>query len=256
MSRHDGLMRDVLAAWGELTIVGPLGGGHRNSVLELWRDGRRLVARQSRRPALSLDWELDLLAFLARKGFRVPTTVATADGRRHVRGIVVQSWLDGSPPGPDDWAAVAAELRRLHGLTAGWPQRPGFASTRELLTANRGGDVDLTAMPAAAVADCRRAWQRLASAGHREAVVHGDPGPANIRMSGGRVGLLDWDEARVDQPDLDLADLPGPAVADLEGDCLVTTRAAVRAWETAAGWLIEPSYARRQLALLRAAAAS
>jgi aminoglycoside phosphotransferase (APT) family kinase protein len=111
-------------------------------------------------------------------------------------------------------------------------------------------------MPADAVADCRRAWQRLAAAGRRDAVVHGDPGPDNIRMSGGRVGLLDWDEARIDQPDLDLADLPGPAVADLDGERLATARAAVRAWETAAGWLIEPAYARRQLALLRAAAAS
>src|SRR5690349_3685209 len=107
-------MRDVLVAWGELTIVGPLGGGNRNSVLELRRGGRRLVARQSRRPAASLDWELDLLAFLAREGFRVPAIVAAADGRRHVSGVVVQSWLDGSPPGPGDWAAVAAELRRLH----------------------------------------------------------------------------------------------------------------------------------------------
>jgi hypothetical protein len=36
-------------------------------------------------------------------------------------------------------------------------------------------------MPAEAVTDCRRAWTRLE--GSPEAVVHGDPGPANIRMS-------------------------------------------------------------------------
>jgi len=107
------------------------------------------------------------------------------------------------------------------------------------------------AMPADVVAACHQAWQRLASAGGREAVVHGDPGPSNIRMSGGRVGLLDWDEARVDNPDLDLADLPVPG---LRGERLATASAAIRAWETASGWLIEPSYARRQLVLLRAAA--
>ena len=52
----------------------------------------------------------------------------------------------------------------------------------------------LTAMPADAVADCRRAWARLD--GSPQAVVHGDPGPANIRISADGAGLLDWDEAR------------------------------------------------------------
>jgi hypothetical protein len=63
---------------------------------------------------------------------------------------------------------------QLHEVTAGWPQRPGFASTRELLGTDRGGDVDLTVMPPSAVAACGRAWAGLA--GVPEAVVHGDPG--------------------------------------------------------------------------------
>jgi Ser/Thr protein kinase RdoA (MazF antagonist) len=84
---------------------------------------------------------------------------------------------------------VAATLRRLHELTGGWPQRLGSASPRELLTTDRGGDVDLSAMPAAAVAACRRASATLA--GSPEAVVHGDPGPANIRITAAGVGLLD-----------------------------------------------------------------
>jgi hypothetical protein len=44
-------MEDVLAAWGALAVVGTLGGGHRNEVLEVRRDGQRLVARRSRRSA-------------------------------------------------------------------------------------------------------------------------------------------------------------------------------------------------------------
>ena len=72
-----------------------------------------------------------------------------------------------------DWRTIAAELRRLHQVTAGWPQRPGFASTGDLLTANHGGDVDLTAMPADALAACRQAWAQLKDI--PEAVVHGDP---------------------------------------------------------------------------------
>jgi Ser/Thr protein kinase RdoA (MazF antagonist) len=240
-------MRDVLGAWGQLTVVGPLGGGNRNTVLEVRRGRERLVARRSRRPPASLDWEIDLLDYLACQGLRVPVVVPSLDGRRHIGDVVVQSWLDGSPPQMRDWPAVAATLRQLHALTAEWPQRPGFASARELLTAERGGDVDLPVMPAAAVAACRAAWQRLA--GTPEAVVHGDPGPPNIRISSEGVGLVDWDETRVDYTDLDMAELPA---AGLPPARLAAARLGVTAWEAAAGWTVEPSYGRRQLALLQA----
>ena len=252
-------------------MLGPLGGGNRNAVLELRRGPERLVARRSPRSAASLDWEVALLDHLARHGLLVSAVIPARDGRRHVDGVVVLSWLDGRPPGPGDWPAVAAALRRLHAVTAGWPQRPGFASTRELITADRGGDADLSTMPPGAVAACRAAWQRLA--GTPQAVVHGDPGPANIRMTSAGAGLLDWDEARVDYTDLDLADLPDSDLPDSDlpdsdlpdGDLparflppvrLAAARAAVRAWEAASGWRAEPSYARRQLALLQSGPAA
>ena len=50
-----------------------------------------------------------------------------------------------------------------------------------------------------------RGWPGLAVVG----TVTGDPCAANIRIDGGRVGLLDRDEAHVDHPDLDLAEVPG-----------------------------------------------
>ena len=240
-------MEEILAAWGRPVVAGPLGGGNRNTVVEIFLDGQRHVARRSRRTAQSLDWEVALLDHLAAHGLRVPVAVPALDGRRHAGGVMVQTWLDGTPPGPGDWPAVAAVLRRVHELTAGWPQRPGSASTTELLTAETGGDVDLTVMPPAAVAACRRAWAALA--GMPQAVVHGDPGPANIRITSAGAGLLDWDEARVDCADLDLAELPG---SDLPPGRLVPARAAATAWEAANGWVIEPSYARRQLRLLLA----
>jgi Ser/Thr protein kinase RdoA (MazF antagonist) len=240
-------MEQVLAAWGRAVVVGPLGGGNRNAVVEVRLDGRRLVARRSARTAPSLDWEIDLLDHLASHGLRVPVAVPSLDGRRHVGGVIVQTWLDGDPPRTDDWPAVALALRRIHRLTAGWPQRPGFASTIELLTAERGGDVDLSAMPAAAVSACRQAWQELA--GRPQAVVHGDPGAANIRVTEAGVGLLDWDEARVDCTDLDVAELP---VSDLPSGRLKIARTAATAWEAANGWIIEPAYARGKLAILQA----
>jgi Ser/Thr protein kinase RdoA (MazF antagonist) len=228
-------------------VVGRLGGGNRNVVIEIRLGDRRLVARRSSRTPASLDWEAALLDHLASHGVRVPVAVPALDGWRQVDGVTVQTWLSGRPPARDDWPAVAATLRRVHHLTAEWPQRPGFASTNELLTADRGGDVDLSKMPADAVAACRHAWARLDGAPH--AVVHGDPGPANIRIAGGGVGLLDWDEARVDCTELDLAELPG---RHLPPDRLNIARTAATAWEAANGWVVEPSYARRQLALLRA----
>lgn len=240
-------LRRTLAAWGEAVVTRPLGGGNRNTVAEIRLGERRLAARVSRRCPGSLDWEIRLLDHLAADGLRVPSAVPALDGRRHVDGVIVQTWLDGGPPGPGDWPAVAAFLRRLHELTAGWTQRPCFASTRELLAAARGGDVDLSAMPPEAVAACRRAWARLA--GTPEAVVHGDPGPANIRVNHAGIGLLDWDEARVDRTDLDLAELPGSDRL-LAPARLAAARAAATAWEAANGWVVEPSYARRQLALL------
>lgn len=200
---HDRGVDEFLAPWGRAEMIGSLGGGNRNTVLRI--GPRRQVARRSRRKPASLDWKIALLDHLYH-GLRVPVAVPTLDGRRHVEGTVVQTWLDGTSPSDRDWPAAAAALRTVHALTAGWPQRPGFASTRELLTSDRGGDVDLTQMACDAAAACRRAWATLD--GTPEAVVHGDPGPANIRIAGTGVGLLDWDEARVDHTDLDLAELP------------------------------------------------
>lgn len=243
--RDNAWMRDLLHAWGEVQVVGHLADGHRNQVLEVRRGSRRLVARRSKRQLPALEWELDLLEYLAGHGFTVPAVVPTVDGRRHVDGVVVHHWVDGEPPRTRDWAAVAAELRRLHALTQGLPQRPGFCSAKDLLQRERGGDIDLSSMPEAAVAVCRNAWRRLEDI--PQAVVHGDPCAANIRVTEGGIGFLDWDEARVDHVDLDLADLPVDA---LPPHRLARARAAVHAWEAANGWLIEPGYARKRLAQL------
>ncbi len=226
-----------LSAWGSPRVLARLGGGHRNEVFRVAGD---LVARRSRRSVAALDWELDLLAHVAGHGFAVAEVVPAHDGRRHVDGVVVQRWLPGHAPAPDDWPLVAGELHRLHTLLAGWPQRPGFRSTRDLLTADRGGDVDLTAMPEAAVTACRAAWSALTGP---ETVVHGDPCAANLRIEAGRVGFLDWDEARVDHPWLDLGDLPTSTLPP-------TAKAAVDAWEAANAWRTEPDYARDRLAAL------
>jgi hypothetical protein len=73
------------------------------------------------------------------------------------------------------WRSVADTLRQLHRLTAGWPQRPGWRSSTNLLRAETGTKIDLGAMPAEGVARCRAAWARLVA--RPTCFVHGDPNP-------------------------------------------------------------------------------
>lgn len=238
----------LLAAWGHTALLGNhLGGGNRNDVREVRINGEHYAARRSPRPALAIAWELALLALLHTNGLRVPLPLATSDGQLQHHGLTIFTWLDGDPPATvDDWQQVSRYLKQLHRLTASWPQRPGFLGTRDFLTETRGGDVDLNLMPPEAVGRCRDAWRPLATAPH--AVIHGDPGPGNIRITREGVGFLDWDESRVDATSLDLAFLPtaGPTITPPRH--LEAFRRAAIAWEAANGWTIEPDYARRCLA--------
>lgn len=235
-----------LSPWPGLSVVTPLGGGYRNDVYEV-SGTDRMVARRTTRSAPALAWELDLMEFLEDHNFVVPRIVPTMDGRRSAGGVVVQTWLDGREPGADDWTLVSDELRRLHRLTAGWAQqRPGFQSTRELRATSHGGDVDLDAMPVRAVQLCRQAWAALSDDPH--CVIHGDPGPTNVRVMNDRIGFIDWDESRVDHADLDLAEIPG---GPLRGHRADIASNAIDAWEAACGWTSEPDYARRRLDRLR-----
>lgn len=238
----------TLAAWPGVELLDRLHGGARTVVHRARRGSAALVVRRSGRPAESLDWELDLLEHLRGHGIAVPVTVPAGDGRRHVDGLLVQEFLDGTPPaGGRDWARVLAVLADVHAATTGWPQRPGFRSSRALLTATRGGDVDLAAMPAAAVPRVRAAWRPLHD--RPECVVHGDVGAGNVLVSGGRVALLDWDESRVDSPWFDLAPVPAEVPVPWPGDRAVLTRAGL-AWEAATCWTVEPAYAASVLARL------
>ena len=156
----------------------------------------------------------DLLETLRRHDFTVPQPVQNVSGERQVDGLVVFTFLEGKQPeGRRDWQLVSDELRRLHELTRAWPQRPGFRTSRDLLTENVGGDVDMSLLHPTDAALCRDAWSDLPRG--QESVVHGDPSASNILIDGDRVGLLDWDEARVDSPLLDLGALPDAELAAL-----------------------------------------
>lgn len=239
---------DALSAWGEdATRIEPLTGGTSNDVWSVRINGRRAVARLGKRSDADLAWEANLLQHLDRNGLTVPVPIPTQDGRLFVNGLVVMPYIEGGPPrSAADWRRVADTLRELHRLTRDWPQRPGWKSSTDLLHAETGTRIDLNAMPPESVSRCRAAWARLV--GQPTCAVHGNPGnPGNIIMTADRVALIDWDEAHVDVPELDLV-LPHNA-AGLEGSARDAAEQAAAAWEAAVCW--KDDYAEKRLAEVR-----
>lgn len=239
---------EALGRWGEdAARIEPLAGGVANDVWSVRVDGHLAVGRLGGRSDADLAWETGLLRHLDRAGLTVPVPIPAADGRLFADGLVVMTYLEGGPPETQaDWRRVAGALRELHRLTRGWPQRPGWRSSADLLHAETGTKIDLGAMPVEGVVRCRAAWARLA--GRQTCVVHGDPNPGNVRMTASHVALIDWDEAHVDVPDLDLV-LPGNAAGLDDGAYDIAAQASA-AWEAAVCW--DDEYAVKRLAEVRA----
>ena len=240
---------EALRQWGEdAARIQPLAGGVANDVWSVRVNGHRAVGRLGSRSDADLAWETALLKYLDRGGLIVPVPIPTRDGRLFAEGLVVMTYVEGGPPETQaDWRRVAGTLRELHRLTQGWPQRPGWRSSTDLLQAETGTKVDLGAMPAEGVARCRAAWARLS--GRQTCVVHGDPNnPGNVRLTANQVALIDWDESHVDIPDLDLV-LPDNAAGLDDGAYDIAAQASA-AWEAAVCW--DDEYAVRRLAEVRA----
>ena len=240
---------ETLERWGDdVARIEPLTGGVGvNDVWSVRVNGQLAVARLGGRSDADLAWETALLQFLDREDLTVPVPIPTTDGRLFVDGLVVMTYVEGEPPETEaDWRRVADTLRQLHRLTRGWPQRPGWRSSTDLLHADTGTKIDLGAMPAEAVVRCRAAWARLDR--RRTCVVHGDPNAGNIRVTADRVAMIDWDESHVDVADLDLV-LPHNA-AGLGDDALDIAAQASAAWEAAVCW--DDEYSLKRLAEVRA----
>jgi aminoglycoside phosphotransferase (APT) family kinase protein len=251
-----GMGWEALDQWGDdVARIEPLTGGV--GVNEVWSvsvNGQLAVGRLGKRSDADLSWETELLRHLDREGMTVPVPIPTTDGRNFADGLVVMAYVEGRPPETEaDWRRVADTLRHLHRLTYGWPQRPGWRSSTDLLHVETGTKIDLDAMPPEGVVRCRAAWARLT--GREPCVIHGDPNPGNIRMTADRVAPIDWDESHVDVPDLDLV-LPHNA-AGLDHDTHDHAAQARAAWEAAVCW--DPSgtdaFAVKRLAEVRAVTA-
>jgi Ser/Thr protein kinase RdoA (MazF antagonist) len=239
---------EALKQWGKDVVrLEPLSGGVANDVWSVRIQGQLAVARLGTRSDADLTWETELLQYLDRNGLTVPVPIPTSTGRLFVDGLVVMTYIEGNYPETEfDWRCVADTLRKLHQLTQGWPQRPGWRSSTDLLHADTGTRINLNAMPPEGVARCRAAWSRLA--GQQTCVVHGDPNPRNILIMENRVALIDWDESHTDVPDLDLV-LPYNAAA-LDISTYDIASQASAAWEAAVCWNDE--FSVKRLAEVRA----
>jgi Ser/Thr protein kinase RdoA (MazF antagonist) len=239
---------EALRKWGDDVVrIERLAGGVANDVWSVRVNGQIAVARLGSRSDADLGWETELLKYLNSNGMTVPVPIPTEDGRLFSDGLMVMTYVEGGPPATeDDWRRVADTLRRLHQLTHGWQQRPGWRSSTDLMHSDKGTKVDLGAMPAEAVVRCRAAWARLV--GRETCVVHGDPNNRNIRMTAERVALIDWDESHVDVPDLDLV-LPYNA-AGFDDDAFDIASQASAAWEAAVCW--DDDFSKKRLAEVRA----
>ncbi|MEM7094584.1 MAG: phosphotransferase [Actinomycetota bacterium] len=237
----------AIAGWPGIELIERVQEGNRN---EVWR-GRMgstsVSVRRSRRSPESLGWELDLIANLAAAGFRVAQVVPSTAGQPHHEGVVVQRWLDGRAPGSDDdWTLVAATLRRVHAFGPNYPQRPGCLSSPELTRTSRSVDAHMDALPDDVAALVLTVFAEMRDV--PTTLIHGDPTASNLRIDDdGRVGLLDFDESRVDLSWHDLSNL-GVEVLPT-ADHAQATRLS-HAWETANAWVAEPDYARQRLAAL------
>lgn len=231
-----------LSGFGSVRILEPLPGGNRSAVFKVQIADRLFAAKSTRRSEAAVRWMARLMDEAAALGLSVPRMQRAASGGYVSGGFTLETFCEGRAFPAERRCEVLKLIGRLHAATEEWEQRPGFASSRDLLTRADGGDARLSLMPAEAASLCRTAWRRLADG--PMAAIHGDLGPGNLMAApDGSPVIIDWDECRLDSPVFDLAPLrsaPGQAEA-----------VARLAWEAAACWELEPDYARSRLAELQ-----
>lgn len=172
-----------------------------------WLEGdwlHREPRRDGVRPKLLA--ETRLLPWLAPQlPLPVPLPEPTADGVRH--RLLVGEPLEEATA--ELGRALGSFLRALHdvdpveAVARGAQDAESAAAERfEILEKMRAQVVPL--LPASARSDGRALLDRIA--GVHTALVHGDLGPEHLRVHEGRItGVIDWTDAHIGDPGLDLA---------------------------------------------------
>jgi hypothetical protein len=197
-------------------------GGARSRLWLVGRPDGLWLARAVTAGEPSLRWQDQVQAMTQRCGIAVARMRPTASGAFAAGGIVLEPFLDSLPGRAEDLTALAPRLRRWHAATRGTGPRPGLAAAAAAAAR----------LPPGLARRCRMALPQ----GPRTA-VHGDLHPGNLlRLPGGGLALVDWEEARRDAAAVDEVALRG----GLAGG----RRAAALAPEVVACWQAEPARAR------------
>lgn len=236
-----------LTAWPGLELGERLDVGYQNSVWMGSLTGEAVSIRRLRRSLESFEWELDLIAFLHASGVRVSEPIRTVAGELHSDGIAVFRWLEGREPETEaEWRAVAAELKLVHELTIGYPQRPECCVVTELREKRKSLDADIDELPRGVADLVLDIFDKLEHV--ERAVVHGKPISRNIGISkDGRVGIFNWDVSHVD---LIWHDMPGLGVQVLSDEDHQSANILSLAWSIANNWLLDAKHAEVQLTKL------
>jgi hypothetical protein len=152
---------EALGRWGDdATRIEPLTGGV--GVNEVWSvrvNGHLAVGRLGGRSDADLTWETELLQHLDREGLTVPVPIPDEGGpavRRQSGGYDLRgrrTARDGGRLASRGRHAPPAELGRL---TQGWPQRPGWRSSTDLVHAEPATKIDLGAIHLRALLDAEQ----------------------------------------------------------------------------------------------------
>ncbi|MEE9453690.1 MAG: phosphotransferase [Paracoccaceae bacterium] len=227
--------RPFTEAWGIDAPLRRLEGGHRNQIFCTQGLPKNRVFKSTQRCEKAIFWLDKVHARAEITGFTVPRLQRSLKGNFVENGWTVEPFMKGRAFRQSELGALHENIEKFHALCQDIPQRPGFLSANSLRFSPKGGDVDLDKMPANLAVECRQAWR--AFEGMAQSVVHGDLNCANVlKGTHGRAVLLDWDETRVDACIFDLAAIDDAGIK-------TPVLRAIKAWEIACSWNIEPAYA-------------
>jgi Ser/Thr protein kinase RdoA (MazF antagonist) len=197
---------------GRVELRGRLEGGYANDIYRIEADGEPYVLRIKHPPVIeeSLAWEHELLERLALD--IVPRPIRAGDGSTFFidggLAVSVLPYVPGRPAAATDWLAVAAALGRFHAAATGLDllQRPTTPALAQIEWPPARLPRQLADRLHALRAARRWAMEWTQRAEAPTAPIHGDFFPGNVLVDRERVtALLDWEEARIDWPAIDVA---------------------------------------------------